>query len=308
MIGEMRFRDFKKRAIDALKGRIFTTVLVCFIPQMILLVAIMVGVASFVLLMGNLGNMSLEQIAKKTFIEDHLKGTATEEGLIKGNESIAEKKALEQRAEKMMYADKEESNIVKLARLGDKIRKNNTSLIAAMLVVSIMVFIVFSSLVVPGLIKCLLDVGRMEDVRISVLFTNMKLVLKMFVIMIISYIVTILGMLLFIIPGCFIYARFYFAPFVLIDDQNKSILDCLKDSWQVSRNAGVINFYLLQLSFIGWGLAYEALLMLLASRLPLLAIFVQCLLLIYIYETMVQYYLYYSRQEHTINYANSYAN
>lgn len=304
----MRLSDFKKRAVNALKGRIFTILLVFFLPQILVIVSLVSLLASSWLVDANNKNMSLEEKAKETFITNHLQGTKNEKGLITGNENASDIRALEQRAEKMMYADKRESNIVKLAKLGDKIRVEHSIGCLVILILSILVLIYFSFLVIPGVLKCLLDVGRMEDISLSILFSNIKLVPKMFIIMLIYFLATLVGTVLLFIPGIIMEARLYFAPFVLIDNPSKSIFQCLKDSWQVSKNSGVINLCLFRMSFIGWAIAFAALCVLLGNKLPLVIVFAQCLYYIYVYESSVQYYLYYSNQEHTINFANSYAN
>lgn len=303
----MRFKDFKKRALDALKGRIFTTLLVFFVPQFVILMAAISIMATSYLLIGISKNISLEEQVKKVFIENHLNGTRNQDGLIKGNETIIEKEVLEQRAEKLMYGDKQESNIIKLSQIGDKFKDKHSMAVKVIFIVSLVVLIIFTFLISPGMIKCLLDVGRMEDISFSVLFTNIKTVPKMFLIIVIYTMSTMIGSMLFLIPGIFIEARLYFAPFVLIDDPSKGVIQCLKDSWKISKDAGVIKLYLFRLSFIGWFIVYEALVMLINTKLPLISIVVLCLVYIYFYEACVQFYLHYSGQEHTINFANSYA-
>lgn len=303
----MRFKDLKKRALNALIGRIFTTLLVFFVSQLVILILAICVIASAYLVIGNDKNISLEEEVKKVFIQNHLNGTKNEEGLIKGNESMIEKEVLEQRAEKLMYADKKESNIVKLTKIGDKFKDKHSTAVKVIFIVSLLVLIIFTFLILPGMIKCLLDVGRMEDISFSVLFTNIKTVPKILLILIIYCLATMAGSLLFIIPGIFIESRLYFAPFVLIDDPSKGVIQCLKDSWEISKNAGIINFYLFRLSFIGWFIVLEALYMLMSNTIPLISILALCLVYIYYYEACVQFYLHYSDQDHTINFANSYA-
>lgn len=303
----MRFKDFKKRALDALKGRIFTTLLVFFVPQFVILMAAISIMATSYLLIGISKNISLEEQVKKVFIENHLNGTRNQDGLIRGNETIIEKEVLEQRAEKLMYGDKQESNIIKLSQIGDKFKDKHSMAVKVIFIVSLVVLIIFTFLISPGMIKCLLDVGRMEDISFSVLFTNIKTVPKMFLIIVIYTMSTMIGSMLFLIPGIFIEARLYFAPFVLIDDPSKGVIQCLKDSWEISKDAGVIKLYLFRLSFIGWFIVYEALVMVINTKLPLISIVALCLVYIYFYEACVQFYLHYSGQEHTINFANSYA-
>ena len=133
----MRFKDFKKRALDALKGRIFTTLLVFFVPQFVILMAAISIMATSYLLIGISKNISLEEQVKKVFIENHLNGTRNQDGLIRGNETIIEKEVLEQRAEKLMYGDKQESNIIKLSQIGDKFKDKHSMAVKVIFIVSL---------------------------------------------------------------------------------------------------------------------------------------------------------------------------
>ena len=64
---------------------------------------------------------------------------------------------------------------------------------------------------------------------------------------------TIIGTILFIVPGIIIGLMLSQSYFVLAEDNSKSITECMKESARIM-NGYKWDFFVLQLSFIGWAI------------------------------------------------------
>lgn len=82
---------------------------------------------------------------------------------------------------------------------------------------------------------------------------NSKVILKALVLGLIVTIATTAGLLLFIVPGIIIGIMFSQAFFILVDNPELSPIDCIKESAEIMKGHKG-EYFVLYLSFIGWGL------------------------------------------------------
>lgn len=85
-----------------------------------------------------------------------------------------------------------------------------------------------------GWIKIALDLNQNKKVSFKYLFEYYYLVLRVFTVNLAVNIVTILGLMLFVIPGVFVYQRLRFAKFFVID-KNLTIVNALQSSWALTQ-------------------------------------------------------------------------
>lgn len=78
----------------------------------------------------------------------------------------------------------------------------------------------------------------------------LSVALKGIVIMALTSFMIIVGFIFFIIPGIIISVLLSQAPYILIEDNSKSVVQCLMESKDMMKG-NVMNYLLLQLSFLG---------------------------------------------------------
>ncbi|GEQ19047.1 MULTISPECIES: DUF975 family protein [Clostridium] len=118
-------------------------------------------------------------------------------------------------------------------------------------------------------IGCLLyyfAVRRNEDVSVGMLFSGCKYYLKGFCIVFLSGVMMFFGFILFIIPGIILSLMYSQALYIYIDEPEKGIIECLRTS-RLAMKGYKGDLFVLNLSFIGWGI-------LCALTLGLLALYV----------------------------------
>lgn len=87
-----------------------------------------------------------------------------------------------------------------------------------------------------GWTKIALDLNVKQAVSLRYLFSYYYLVPRVFVVNLVVGVLTLLGTMLFIIPGIFVYQRLRFAKFFIID-KNLSIVKGLQASWALTEGA-----------------------------------------------------------------------
>lgn len=93
-------------------------------------------------------------------------------------------------------------------------------------------------MIAVGWTKIALDLADKKEVSVRYLFQYYYLVPRVFVVSLIVGIVTILGALLFIVPGIFVYQRLRFSRYFIID-KNLSIIKALQASWALTEKSVV---------------------------------------------------------------------
>lgn len=102
-----------------------------------------------------------------------------------------------------------------------------------------------------GLARFVLKINRGEDADFGDLFSAFNIYGKATLVYIIVNIIIYVGTFLLIIPGVIASLMLAQVFFILADDENISIMDCLKKSVDImDGNKGEL--FILQLSFIGW--------------------------------------------------------
>lgn len=92
-----------------------------------------------------------------------------------------------------------------------------------------------------------------ESAGFGDIFSGFRVYLKTLGIFVLMGICTVLGILLFVIPGIIIALMFSQAYYVLCDNSDMGVIDSLKESASLMKGHKW-EYLVLQLSFIGWGI------------------------------------------------------
>lgn len=140
------------------------------------------------------------------------------------------------------------------------------------------VVMIYSSLLGIGMIKFYLSVRRNQQVSAGMLFSGCEYYLKGFLISLLVGLVTVVGTILFIVPGI-IFAYMYSQSLTIyIDNPEMGIIESMKTS-RLAMSGHKGDLFILQLSFIGWSI---------------LSLFTLGILLLYVYPyyqtTLINFY------------------
>lgn len=117
-----------------------------------------------------------------------------------------------------------------------------------------LISLIFGGVVSTGLSKFLLNfTTNREEPKFADLFSQFKIFFKALGLFIIMGIAIILGTLFFIIPGIIVALMFSQAFYILAENPNKGIFECLEESSNLMHGYKW-ELFVLQLSFIGWEL------------------------------------------------------
>jgi uncharacterized membrane protein len=120
--------------------------------------------------------------------------------------------------------------------------------IAGILILSL--FIV-GFLIDIGFMGYCLKICRDEEADIRTLFDGFSLFLKVIWLGILQYVFTLLWSLLFIVPGIMAAYSYRQAFYILLDNPEKSALECIRDSKRLM-NGNRFDLFVLDISFLGW--------------------------------------------------------
>lgn len=118
------------------------------------------------------------------------------------------------------------------------------------LLITLITFIIYIPLCL-GMATLFLKIARKEEVGYSDVFLGYKNIWKVIGVTILSSIIIFLGYICFVVPGIilsYMYSQIYF---VLADNPNIGIVECLRQSREIMVNEK-LNFFVLELSFILW--------------------------------------------------------
>ena len=114
--------------------------------------------------------------------------------------------------------------------------------------------LLFSGVLFIGLCKFLLNfTTNKEEPKFSDLFSQFKIYFKSLGLYILILLASVVGLLLLLIPGIIVALMFSQAYYILAENPNKGIIECLKESIELMKGHKW-EFFVLELSFIGWWL------------------------------------------------------
>lgn len=105
-----------------------------------------------------------------------------------------------------------------------------------------------------GVSRITLSVIKKEDTKITDLFSGLSIYLKLLGLYVILTVLTIIGLNAFIIPGIVISLMFSQAFYILAENEDESVINCLAKSEKMMIGHKMELFYI-ELSFIGWVIA-----------------------------------------------------
>ena len=99
---------------------------------------------------------------------------------------------------------------------------------------------------------CLL-VSRYESDDFRAIFDGFNFPFKLIGLSILTGLITLVGYLLFIIPGVVLYFMYSQAVLVMFEDPDKGVIQCLRESREMM-SGNKLNMFVIALSFIGWAI------------------------------------------------------
>lgn len=110
-----------------------------------------------------------------------------------------------------------------------------------------------SSVVATGYVSYCLNISRRLKAGVGEMFDVFGLFFKVLWLQILIGLFTMLWSLLLIVPGIIASYRYSMALFILLDDPNKSAMQCIAESKQMM-DGYKAKLFVMDLSFIGWAL------------------------------------------------------
>ena len=112
---------------------------------------------------------------------------------------------------------------------------------------------VMNAVVIAGYTGYTMNVARSAPAGFGDLFDAFEIFLKVLVLNILENLFIALWSLLLIIPGIIAAYRYSMAIYILLDDPDKSVMDCIRESKEMTMgHKGEL--FVLDLSFLGWAL------------------------------------------------------
>lgn len=113
--------------------------------------------------------------------------------------------------------------------------------------------VVVNALLMPGFTTFFMKIARNEQVEYKELFAHTKLFVPFLLVELLVGIFTALWSLLFIIPGIIAAIAYSMVYYIIIDNPDMDAMAVIKKSKEMMKGHKM-DFFVLQLSFIGWGL------------------------------------------------------
>ena len=123
----------------------------------------------------------------------------------------------------------------------------------AIVLIGYIVALIISGPICYGLCTFILNIVSGKDASISDIFAgfNGKVIIKSFIIMILTSIAITIGYIILIIPGIILSIMFSQSFFILVDNNDLSAIDCMKLSCEMMKG-NKMYFFVMILSFLGW--------------------------------------------------------
>lgn len=111
--------------------------------------------------------------------------------------------------------------------------------------------VIFGGVFILGFYALLLSAIRHKNVRPTMIFSGFDYFLKALTLTIVQSVLIFLWTLLLVIPGIIAIYRYSMSYFILADNPNKSVMQCIEESkrMMIGNKAKLL---VLQISFIGW--------------------------------------------------------
>jgi hypothetical protein len=169
-------------------------------------------------------------------------------------------------------------------------------------------------MITAGLYKQYYNLAVGDEISISGLFGAIKLWPKMlgvtffkyalfyaaiglwFVTFVINQIVAIVTLPIFIILACYIAYKFTMAPYLLVDEEDISLMESITKSMSLMKGH-VKNIFCLYITFIGWSFVASLVGGIAQNIIPLASTIASSVLTIYIAIAVTHYYLYLTGQD-----------
>lgn len=181
-----------------------------------------------------------------------------------------------------------------LATLGDLL-----PVIGVIIIIAFILYLVVNSMLTPGIYKLYLDTARMNDTKIETVFSRISLFGKMFGVLVIRGLLIGLGSLL-IIPGIIFYFKYMLAPFILVDNPEMTVSECLHKSSELVVGKKW-NLFVLCISYLGWKIIASIVGFFIGQIIPFGTTISMAVVQIYLYIGIAHFYLNNSGQDNTIN-------
>ena len=133
---------------------------------------------------------------------------------------------------------------------GHSINMPQLSFVGAVLLLAVTVM---SGVLSMGFQGFCLRIGRKQHAGIGEIFDIFSIFFKAFALLFMMGIFIFLWSLLFVIPGIIAAYRYSFAPYILLDCPDKGVLQCIRESKELTKGYKW-QLFVLDLSFIGWEL------------------------------------------------------
>ena len=167
------------------------------------------------------------------------------------------------------------------------------------IIIAFLLYLVVMSMLTPGLYKMYLDTARMGNTEVGTVFSRISLFGKMFGVLVTRGLLIGLGSLL-IIPGIIFYFNYMLAPFILVDNPDLSVKECLQKSSELS-SGKKWNLFVLCFSYIGWIMVANIVGMIIGQFIPFGSTIALAVVQVYLYVGITHFYLNNSGQDNTIN-------
>ena len=102
-----------------------------------------------------------------------------------------------------------------------------------------------------GFSKFALNICRNGSAKISDVDDGLRVFFKAMGVGILVTLAVLVGTILFIVPGIIVGYMMYYALYILADDPSKSVMDCIKESIELTKGYKM-QLFILDLSFILW--------------------------------------------------------
>ena len=118
-------------------------------------------------------------------------------------------------------------------------------------IIESIVELILSGLFTFGYLSFFLKISRNEDVEINELWSKTSMFMTFIAAAILISLFTTLWTLLLIIPGIIAAYSYQMTLYILLDNPNMNVMDAIKESKRMMKGHKM-DYFILQLSFIGW--------------------------------------------------------
>lgn len=215
---------------------------------------------------------------------------------------------------KEAYGSDYEEVVYRFIKSTAKTMSDIIPVLIVIIIIAIVLWCVVGSMITAGLYKQYYNLAVGDEISISGLFGAIKLWPKMlgvtffkyalsyaamglwFVTIAINQIVAIVTLPIFIILACYIIYKFTMAPYLLVDEEDISLMESITKSMSLMKGH-VKNIFCLYITFIGWSFVASLVGGIAQNIIPLASTIASSVLTIYIAIAVTHYYLYLTGQD-----------